>query len=237
MKVHLTKLFILSSLSLFAVRSSAESELDISAKGGLNAATLDHDNRVNRYGFSGGLSGALQQRLADQLFLGGQLELLYTPRGAEIVVDGVTQGESREHYIDLSLAVRPEVRFNSVRIYLLLGGSIDFLVSANKDNILGTMEDITSGLRRIDVALLGGLGVAIGLSHHEPGPFHVSSIFLEARHDIGLLDTDPVSGGFKNRTSSIMLGLSFTIAGSPVSGAPSTSQTAGWFSGRRASAR
>lgn len=236
MKSYLTQFLILASLWLFPALSRADSELDVSVKGGLNAATLDHADRDNRYGFSGGLSAALQQRLADQLFLGGQLELLYTPRGAETVVDGVTQGESREHYIDLGLTVRPEVRFNSVHVYLLLGGSIDFLVSANKDNISGNVEDITSGLRRIDAGLLGGLGVAIGLSHG-PGSFHVSSIFLEARHDIGLLDTDPAGSGFKNRTSSIMLGLSFAIASSPGSSAPSTSQTAALFSGRSISTR
>jgi hypothetical protein len=76
-------------------------------------------------------------------------------------------------------------------------------------------EDITSDLRRIDVALLAGAGIALHLPLQELGPFQLGTVFLEARHDMGLIDTDPVNGGFKNRTSSLMLGLSLLVGGSP----------------------
>jgi hypothetical protein len=149
----------------------------------------------------------------------------------------MNQGESRQHYIDLIFMMRPEARFGSLSAYLLLGGGLNLLMSANKDNVSGAMTDITDDLHRIDIALLGGIGLALRFSSDEARAFRLSSIFLEARHDIGLLDTDAINGGFKNRTSSLMLGLSFAVGGSPVPGASSTSQIAGRLSGRPISAR
>jgi hypothetical protein len=234
MKTWLT----ISALGLFSSSSWAQpSESDIALKGGVNVATLTQDNRDNRYGFSGGILGHMQWSFNDRISLGGQAELLYTPRGAEAVFDGMTQGQFREHYVDFMLAVRPEVRFGAMGIYLLAGGGLNFLISANKDQGPGTEQDITEGLHRLDVALLGGAGVVYHLPSSDSGSLHLGTIFLEARHDIGLtnvfLDTD----GIKNRTSSVMLGVSLALGGSPKSGAGSTSQTADRFSGHPASAR
>lgn len=212
------------------------SELSIGIKGGPNAATEAEDLRVNRYGASGGIFGGLQWPLADQFWMGGQAELLYTPRGAETIENGMSLGKVREHYIDLAVVARPEVYFGRASVYLLLGGSVDLLVSANNDNGAGTVRDVTGDLHRIDVALLGAAGVAWHLSGRDPGSFHLGTVFLEARHDIGLLDVD-LTGGGKNRTSSLMLGLSFGVGGSSTPAASSTSQTASRPSGRSTSAR
>lgn len=207
-------LFVIAQLlfTCMIVRSAkAESELDLALKAGPNAATLAANNRFNRYGFSGGLSGHLQRPIANRFLLGGQMELLYTPRGAEAKVDGQLIGKSREHYLDIVLAARPAARLGPASVYLLLGGGLNFLVSANQENAAGAKQDITGDLHRIDVALLGGAGVAVHLPHQEFGPFRLGTAFLEARHDIGLMDTDALNGGFKNRTSSLMLGLSFVL--------------------------
>lgn len=209
-------------------RARAQSaEFDLALKGGPNVATLAHDNRDNRYGFTGGLSGDLQWSISDRFLLGGQIDLLYTPRGANAVFDGVMEGASREHYIDLMLAGRPEARFGAMGVYLLIGGGLNFLMSANKDDAAGSGQDITADLHRIDVALLVGAGIALRLSNKESGSLHLGTIFMEARHDIGMLDTDAVNGGFKNRTSSLMLGLSFAVGGSTAPGASSTRQPIG----------
>ena len=213
------------------------SEADIALKGGANAAILTRDNRDNKYGFSGGILGHMQWSLNDRISLGGQAELLYTPRGAEAVFDGVMQGQFREHYVDFMLAMRPEVRFGAIGIYLLAGGGLNFLISASKDDAAGSGQDITGGLHRIDVALLGGAGVAFHLSSSDSGSLHLGTVFLEARHDIGMTNIFVGDDSIKNRTSSIMLGISFALGGSPASGAGSASQAADWFSGRRASAR
>jgi hypothetical protein len=166
-----------------------------------------------------------------------QAELLYTPRGAEAVLDGETQGQFREHYADFMLAVRPEVRFGAIGIYFLAGGGLNFLISANKDQGAGTEQDITEGLHRLDVALLGGAGVAFHLPSSNSGSLHLGTVFLEVRHDIGLTNVFVDSDGIKNRTSSVMLGVSVAVGGSPASGTGSTTQTADRFSGRPTSAR
>jgi len=206
---------------LLPLHVGAQPMLDIGIKAGLGAATLNHDNRDIRYGASGGFTGVLLHPFGNRFSMGEELDLLYTQRGAETVVDGVTQGESREHYIDLMLALHPEVSLGSLSVYLLLGGSLNVLLSANKDNILGSMEDITDGLRRIDVSVLGGAGVALRFHGQQLGPLRLGSLSLEARHDIGLIDTDAMNGGFKNRTSTLMLGFSFVVAG-PSPAGPAT---------------
>jgi hypothetical protein len=123
------------------------------------------------------------------------------------------------------VAARPGTRLGPADVYLLLGGGPSFLVSANK-TVSGTNQDITGDLHRVDVALLVGAGLALHLSQQASGPLHLGTVFLEARHDIGLLDTDAVNGGFKNRSSSLLLGLSFIVAGPAAAGASSTNQTA-----------
>ena len=201
-------------LGLLPTVSRADPELRLAVKGGPNTATQDHDLRDSRNGISGGVSGGLQWALLDPLSLGGQLELLYTPRGSETVVQGESVGKVREHYVDLTATVRPELGLGPASVYLLLGGGLDLLVSAKKDDAGGTGQDITSGLHRIDVALVGAAGVAVHLPHKEESTLRLGTIFLEARHDIGLLDVD-LGGGFKNRTSSLMLGLSLVLGDSP----------------------
>ena len=211
-KTSLTSLLVTTILCLGTSEARAQPELDIAIKGGPNAATQAQDFRSNRDGISGGFSGDLQWSPFRRLSLGGQLELLYTPRGSETIVQGEQVGQLREHYIDLTATARPEARLGPVSVYLLLGGCLGLLVSANKDDAAGSGQDITSGLHRVDVALLGAAGVALHLPSRDLGRFQLGTVFLEARHDIGLLDVD-LMGGFKNRTSSLMLGLSFVVGG------------------------
>ena len=194
----------------------ADSDLHIALKGGLDAAVLDHEFRENRYDFSGGATGYFQGSVSDKFSLAGQMDVLYVPRGANVVVEGEKQGEFRHRYIDLMAAVRPGMQLGPMSIYLLLGGELNLLVSATLVDGTGSQQDITSDLRRIDVALLGGAGVGLHLPRQNLGPFHLDTVFLEARHDIGLLDTFHNTSDFKNRTSSIMLGLSFVVGGSAV---------------------
>lgn len=190
---------------------SAGPEVGLLFKGGPAAATVAEDNRYNRYGFSGGLGGHLQWPVIDPLSLAGQIELLYTQRGAKAVVGGEYLGRIRAHYLDLTTAVRPMARLGPVSIYLLLGGEVSFLSSANKEVVGSGTTDITGELRRLDVALLGGAGVALHLPGRRLGPFRLGTAFVEARYDYGLIDTDAINGGYKNRTSSLMLGLAFVL--------------------------
>lgn len=209
MRISLISMFILG----MPLQAHADGELDLAVKVGPNAATLAHENRVSRYGFSGGLAGYFEWSLPERFSFGIQVESLYTPRGAEVVLEGQTQGTFRQHYLDLVAAARPGLRFGPASTYLLLGSSLNFLVSANRENVSGSREDVTDDLRRFDVALLGGAGVAVHLPPRALGPFGQPTVFVEVRYDVGLLDIDPANGGFENRTLSLMLGLSLVVSG------------------------
>jgi hypothetical protein len=206
----------LSPLSVFA-----SPELGIALKGGPNAATLAENYRSRRLGFTGGIASYLRSPHAGRLSIAGQIELLYTPRGAEASIEGEPLGRTRQHYLDIVLAARPEIRLGRASVYVLLGGSLDLLVSASQVNAAGGGEELTDVLHRVDVALLVGAGAAWHLPRQELGPFRLGTIFLELRHDHGLLDTDPINGGFKNRASSLMLGLSFRAGASTTRRHPS----------------
>jgi hypothetical protein len=210
-----------SLILLIPVSAAAGPELGLAFKGGPNAATLSEEYRVHRYGFSGGLATHLRWPLADRTSLAAQTELLYTTRGSEIVSEGYYQGRSRETYLDLMVAARPEVKLGRASLYALLGGGLCFLLNANKENSFGTKEDITEGLRQFDLALLVGAGIALHLPRRGLGPFRLDTLLLEVRHDRGLIDSDPVVGGYKNRSSSLMLGLSFVLTSGTVA-APRT---------------
>jgi hypothetical protein len=192
----------------------ADPDLNIAVKGGFDAATLDHEFRENRYDFSGGIAGYVQRSISERFSLGGQIDFLYTPRGTTVVFEDVKQGEFRHYYIDLVAAVRPGMQLGRTSVYLLLGAGLNLMVSATLIDGTGSPNDITSDLHRIDVALLGGAGVNLHIPRQTLGPFHFDTVFLEARHDIGLLDTFHGTSEFKSRTTSLMLGLSFGVGGS-----------------------
>src|SRR3954471_4105932 len=116
-----------AALWLSPLPARAQPELDISLKGGANMATLAHENRFNIHGFSGGLAGHLRWALVERFSLAGQLEVLYSPRGAKIIFEGEYLGRDREHYLDFTVAARPGVRFGRASLYLLLGGGLDVL--------------------------------------------------------------------------------------------------------------
>jgi hypothetical protein len=205
------KRMLVAMIVLLPLSADAQPEAGVAFKGGINAATLDYQYRVNRYGASGGLAGYLQWLLSDRISMGGQLELLYTPRGAEVIRDGTLQGKIRQHYLDVVVAARPGLQLRPASVYLLLGAGVNFLVDAYDENRWGVPRDITHDVHRIDVALLAGAGVAFHLPHRRLGPVRLDTVFLEARHDRGMIDVSKMDFGFGNRTSSLMLGLSFGL--------------------------
>lgn len=132
-------------------------------------------------------------------------------RRAATPTAGVLHDRVRQHYLDVTLAARPEVRLGPARIYLLLGGGLNVLVHADDENAAGVHRDVTDELHRIDVALLAGGGVAMDLPRRRLRPFRLGAVFLEARHDRGLIDIDTRNLGFRNRSSSLMLGFTFVL--------------------------
>lgn len=206
--------FLFFPIAIFGLIPSAvraQPDLNLTLKSGPNVTTLSKEHRIHRYGLSGGISGSFKRPLIGRFSLGGQVDLLYTPRGAEVVFEGVYLGKTRQHYFDIMAAVRPEARIGSVSVYLLVGGGLNLLLSAYQEDSSGMEMDITDGLSRYDVALLGAAGVTLQLPHQELGPLRLDTVFLEARHDRGLIDIDNGNDDFKNRSTSLMLGVSFAL--------------------------
>jgi hypothetical protein len=185
-------------------------ELSLSLKAGANAAAWDSEFAEHKYGFAGGLAGDLRWFRA-RFSLGAQMALLYMPRGTKGFdpTTGEFLATFRQHYFDTAVAFRPEARVGSVGVYLLLGGAWSILLNANAVDYRGRKVNVD--IRRHDVALLAGLGGALHLPSHRLGPFHLGTVFLEARYDRGLLDFIPDDGSRKNRTTSLMLGVSFAL--------------------------
>jgi hypothetical protein len=190
--------------------SEAQPELSLSLKAGPNAAVWDREHHEHSYGFSGGLAGDLRWPFRARHSLGAQIALLCMPRGTEVISPNTGESATfRQHYFDIAVAIRPEVRVGSVGVYLLLGGSWNILLNAYSVDVLGRKDDVV--FRRHDVALLAGLGGALHLPSHRLGPFRLGTVFLEARYDRGLLDFLPDDNSAKNRTTSLMLGVSFAL--------------------------
>jgi hypothetical protein len=206
------RILALAVCSVVSIRANADPELSLALKGGPNTTTLTRKYRVHRYGISSGLAGMLRWSPGQRFAVSGQLELLHSPRGAEVVFEGASLGKLRQHYLDLVVAVRPELRIGRASAYLLLGAGVGFLASASNKDPTGWTWDATGDLRRLDVTLLAGAGGALHLPRRGPGPLRLDTVFLEARRDHGLIDIDRQNGGFMNRSSSLLLGVSFTLA-------------------------
>jgi hypothetical protein len=208
------KLALVIVVVWLSASAEAQSRLGVALKAGPNATTWVRENRDHKYGLSGGLAGGLRWRLGTRFFLGGQIELLYVARGADVVSGGENIGTFRQHYLDVAVEMRPEIRFSSVGVYVLLGVSWDILMKADRESYvgMGSKDDVTDSLARHDVALVGGAGVAVYLPVQKLGPIHLDTLFLEVHHDRGLIDFDPTSdGSAKNRATSLMLGVSFAL--------------------------
>jgi hypothetical protein len=191
--------------------SEAQPEPSLSLKAGPDAAVWDREHHEHNYGFSGGLAGDLRWPFGARFSLGAQMALLYMPRGTEQFSPNTGEflATYRQHYFDIAVAIRPEARVGSVGVYLLLGGSWSILLNANVVDEMGRKND--RDFRRHDVALLAGLGGALHLPPHRLGPFRLGTVFLEARYDRGLLDFVRGDNSAKNRTTSLMLGVSFAL--------------------------
>ena len=183
----------------------ADPASSLAFKAGPSAASQAADNRASRYGLAGGIAGYIQRPFSETWAFGGQVDLLYVPRGAKVVFDGEVQSEFQERYLDLDFLARPEMRIGRFELYALLGGGLNLLLSASKEK-----QDISDQLHRVDIALVAGAGASLRFFGAELGSLRLGSMFLEGRYDHGLLDHS-IDGGLKNRTFSLMFGLSFVL--------------------------
>jgi hypothetical protein len=209
--------------------SNSQPELSFSLKAGPNAAAAGREQNALKYGLSAGVAGDLRWSSAARFSLGAQLALLYVPRGVKVISPSTGEfiGAFRRHYIDTTAALRPAARIGPANLYLLLGGGWAFLLRAIREsvNTPGQKDDVTNGFGRHDLTLLVGAGVWASLPSKRLGPFRLGTVFVETRYDRGLLDhVRAEDSSAKNRTTSLMFGMSFTLGfNATVSPVPPTS--------------
>src|SRR5215207_3897920 len=125
MRIAMNKFALTAILICLPRLSEAQPEPSLSLKAGPNAAIWDRGHHDHKYGLSGGLASDLRWPSGGRFSLGGHLALLYVPRGTKSFssTTGEFLGTYYQHYLDIAVAFRPEVRVGSVDVYLLLGGS------------------------------------------------------------------------------------------------------------------
>jgi opacity protein-like surface antigen len=139
-------------------------------------------------------------------FIAAQPEVLYVAKGTNLDVDGDTLGAYHLSYIEIPLLAR--VGFQATRSlapYLLLGPELGILLSAELENSRGEFSDSSDGLKKTDVGLVIGGGVALDIAAL------AGALNIDARYDLGLTDiNDTGMGGFvKNRAFFVTLGYQY----------------------------
>ena len=117
----------------------------------------------------------------------------------EMPIDGVsTIYETRTVYLDLPLLAKYNIfGFGHHSFYALGGVNFGYLLSAKINDV-----DMIENLKKFDLGLLGGVGIAMSVSSH--------TIFMEAKYNFGLVNTSGLEGEeLKNRGIWLTAGFTF----------------------------
>ena len=207
---------------VFAVTGTAEAQMTIGAKGGVNLANLENAEVLgdeSRTGFVGG--GFLRMGFLRGLTL--QPELLYSSKGAEFPDEGVPEsgGEIILDYVEIPVLLRYDFPFEPFRPYLYGGPYGAFEVGCEVD-VAGENTEATDcgegfggdNRRSFDWGAIAGGGLSFGMG---PG-----RLLLEARYGIGMQDLiddadevpdDQQSEDIENRWASFLVGFEVVMGG------------------------
>ena len=207
---------------VFAVTGTAEAQMTIGAKGGVNMANLENAEVLgaeSRTAFVGG--GFLRMGFLRGLTL--QPELLYSSKGAEIPDEGApgSPGTVQLDYVEIPVLLRYDFPFEPFRPYLYGGPYGAFEVGCEVD-VPGENTEATDcgegfggdNRRSFDWGAIAGGGLSFGMG---PG-----RLLLEARYGIGMQDLiddadevpdDQQSEDIENRWASFLVGFEVVMGG------------------------
>lgn len=137
-----------------------------------------------------------------------QPEVLYLSKGADLLVDSVVVGAFDVRYIEFPLLARIAIPATErVTPYLLAGPTLGVLRSFKlEDYEDGTITDRTDQVNRIDLGLLGGVGVELALSGGH-------ALTIEGRYDRGLATiAEDGSQDLKNSVFTFLLGYQYSFS-------------------------
>jgi opacity protein-like surface antigen len=185
MKKLLTVLAILAIATAFInTTASAEMNLEVGAKGGVNMAKMWGDDADSlgtdtsfRVGF---LGGAFLGAMFNETF-GARLELDYAQRGQKVTVAD-TDFTIKLDYVEIALyAVGSFAAGEKGNVYVMGGPYVGFNSVAEISN--GETEDIKDFIKSTDFGL--GVGAGYGFMASD-----MLKIFLEGQYNIGLMSVD-----------------------------------------------
>lgn len=141
--------------------------------------------RIPIYGIAAGVFAHLELLRWNDIGIGIQPEVIYSPRGAETELGGLSLGEFRTRYVEVPLLARIESpMLGPAAFYAAVGPTFNLLLTAESHDSDGTVSDEKEGVSEVDVGLATGVGAAITLSSR-------LNLTLEARYEHGFLTTDP----------------------------------------------
>lgn len=158
--------------------------------------------RLPVHGVAAGIFAHLELFRWNDVGIGIQPELLYSPRGAETERNGAYLGEFHTSYLEAPLLARVESpMLGPVAFYAVIGPTFHLLLTAETRTSDGTVVDEKEGTNKLDVGLAAGVGTAIAL------PSRLSLSF-EARYEHGLRTLNPNDGvDIQNRAIFFTLGI------------------------------
>ncbi|MCX2719983.1 porin family protein [Lentiprolixibacter aurantiacus] len=188
------KLMLISLLSLFALTSYAQADVNFGARAGVNLATLSgddsdfYDTRTAIY-----LGFMAEFGLTDMLAL--RPELNFSMQGAKIS-EGGEEADLKINYLNIPVMLKIGVTDG---FYFEAGPQIGFLMSADVD-FDGVEVDIKDEVKDIDFG--GNIGLGYELEN---------GLLFNARYNIGFTDLneDDTEGSNQNSVISIGIGYMF----------------------------
>lgn len=182
---------ILMALLLAVPVVAQEKPFSFGVKGGINMANLAFDPEPdpgpdNMMGF--GFGGALGFSLSPAAAL--DLEVMYLQKGAswDAEAEGCTsETDLKLAYLTLSPMLRFKFHSESVTPYILAGGEVGLLMSANAEGTWecqGESEDYDEDVKDFYEDLDFGFSFGAGLEF----PMGKSALFVEGRYAMGLAD-------------------------------------------------
>lgn len=144
---------------------------------------------------------------------GVQPELSYTPRGANVELDGAYLGGFRSRYLELALLGRVEAPpVGPAVFYATLGPAPSILLTAKAVGSDGTSSNAKDGTSGVDLGLAAGIGSTLELTAR-------IGLTLEARYVHGFMTTDE-SGESEIQNRAILLTVGVGALLNPVTNAP-----------------
>lgn len=154
--------------------------------------------RIPVMGLAAGVFAHLELARWNGVGIGVQPELSYAPRGADVEIDGVYQGNLRFRYLEAPILVRLESPpLGPAAFFVVAGPAPGFLLTAESESVRGVVADVKDVTSKLDLGLAAGAGAVVTIVPRV-------ALSVEARYTHGLTTLDH-TGEFEIENRAIFL--------------------------------